>query len=157
MAVEFARIDDRLLHGQVCTTWIRALNLEQCIVVNEKIAGDDFQRSLLDLAAPQGMRVVYFSPQKFVEVAASKPINRRTMLLFNDPADVLYLVEHGYALQRLNVGGMKNNGEKRQIARAVAVSDAQAQTLRRIADAGVEVTIQMVPNDTKITLAQALA
>ncbi len=156
MAIEFARIDDRLLHGQVCTTWIRELNLEQCIVVNEKIAGDDFQRSLLDLAAPQGMRVVYFSPQRFVEVAAAKPINRRSMLLFNNPADVLYLVEHGYVLKKLNIGGMKNDGSKRQIARAVAVSDAQCETLRRIAAAGVDVTIQMVPNDSKITLAQAL-
>ena len=156
MAVEFARIDDRLLHGQVCTTWVHKLAIEQCIVVNEKIAGDEFQRSLLDLAAPEGMRVVYFSPERFVKVAAENPIKRRTMLLFNDPQDVLYLVQHGYKLEKLNIGGMKNDGKKRQIATAVSVSVQQAETLRQIMDAGVEVTLQMVPDSKAVGLGAVL-
>jgi len=156
MAVEFARIDDRLLHGQVVTTWIKTLHIEQCIVVNAAIADDTLQQKLLEMAAPDGMRVVFFSPEKFAQVAAENPINRRTMLLFNDPRDVLRIIELGYTLGDLNIGGMKNNGKKRQITRAVAVDDDDAAVLRAIADAGVSVSIQMVPSDSAVSLEKAL-
>ena len=156
MAVEFARIDDRLLHGQVVTTWVRTLRLEQCIVVNAKIEQDKFQQQLLELAAPEGMRVVFFSPDKFAQVAAENPIKRRTMLLFDHPRDVLRLIELGYKLDALNIGGMKNDGKKRQIAKAVAVDDEDAAVLRAIADAGVTVTIQMVPADSAVRFEKAI-
>ncbi len=156
MAIEFVRIDDRLLHGQVVTTWIKALQLEQCIVVNEAISGDSFQQQLLEMAAPEGMRVVFYAPQRFAEIVATNPIKRRSMLLFNNPADVLYLVEHGVPIQKLNIGGMKNNGKKRQIATAVAVNDDDVATLQKIADAGVEITIQMVPNDKELRFEKAV-
>jgi len=156
MAVEFVRIDDRLLHGQVVTTWVKTLQLEQCIVVSDAIAGDDFQQKLLEMAAPEGMRVVFFSPEKFAEVAMKNPIKRRTMLLFNRPGDVLRLIESGYIPGSLNIGGMKNNGKKQQISKAVAVDDEDISVLRAIAEAGVTVTIQMVPADSMVHLEKAL-
>lgn len=156
MAIVFSRIDDRLLHGQVMTSWIDKLGIEQCIVVNEAIERDELQKQLLELAVQGKIRVVFFSPQRFAEISQSNPIKRRSMLLFNNPADVLYLVEHGVTIDKLNVGGMKNDGTKRQIARAVAVNDDDAKTLRKIASLGVEVSIQMVPNDKEISLESAL-
>ena len=156
MAVEFVRVDDRLLHGQVVTTWVKTLRLEQCIVVNDKIAEDDLQKQLLEMAAPEGMRVVFFSPEKFAGIVTRDPIKRRTMLLFDHPRDVLRLIELGYTPDALNIGGMKNNGKKRQIAKAVAVDDDDTAILRAIADAGVTVTIQMVPADSVVTLEKAL-
>ena len=157
MAVEFARVDDRLLHGQVVTTWVKTLQLEQCIVVNAAIAEDSFQQQLLEMAAPEGMRVVFFSPEKFSEVAAENPIKRRTMLLFNHPRDVLRLIKLGYKLNSLNIGGMKNDGKKRQITAAVAVDEADAGLLKAIVDAGVPVTIQMVPSDNAISFEKAMS
>jgi PTS system mannose-specific IIB component len=156
MAVEFARIDDRLLHGQVITTWVHSLALEQCIVVSGAVEKDEFQRRLLEMAAPEGMRVVFFSPEKLARTARTNPIKRRTMLLFNHPRDVLILLENGFTLEKLNIGGMKNDGRKRQIARAVAVSDEDEALLQKIADAGVRLSIQMVPADDEISFERAV-
>jgi PTS system mannose-specific IIB component len=156
VAIEFVRIDDRLLHGQVVTTWIRELNLEQCIVVNEAIAEDTLQRQLLELAAPEGMRVVFFAPEKFARVAAQNPIKRRTLLLFNNPFDVLQIIKLGVPVPGLNIGGMKNDGTKRQISKAVSVTPAEEQALRDIAAAGTRVVIQMVPRDSAASLEKAL-
>ena len=156
MPIVFSRIDDRLLHGQVVTTWIKEYQIEQCVVVNGQIFEDTFQRQLLEMAAPANMRVVFYSPQKFAEIAAANPIKRRTMLLFNNPADVLYLVEHGVDIQALNIGGMKNDGKKRQLSAAVAVTDQDVATLQKIADAGVEITIRMVPQDKELRFEKAI-
>ena len=35
MAIEFTRIDDRLVHGQVVTTWLKKYDIEQVIIVSE--------------------------------------------------------------------------------------------------------------------------
>jgi len=35
MAVELVRIDDRLIHGQVATTWTRNYEIEQILIINE--------------------------------------------------------------------------------------------------------------------------
>ena len=156
MGIEVARIDDRLLHGQVVTTWIREYSLEQCIVVSDEIAANELQRQLLELAAPKGMRVAFYGPERFAEIAANNPIKRRSMLLFSNPHDVLRLINAGFKLERLNVGGMKNNGQKKQIARAVAVTAEDVAAFRQIIDSSTEVFIQMVPNDKSISFQKAI-
>ncbi|VQR38292.1 PTS system transporter subunit IIB [Streptococcus pneumoniae] len=35
MSIEFVRIDDRLVHGQVVTTWLKKYDIEQVIIVIE--------------------------------------------------------------------------------------------------------------------------
>lgn len=36
----FSRIDDRLIHGQVVTTWVNLHRIEQIIVLNDAVAAD---------------------------------------------------------------------------------------------------------------------
>ena len=45
----FCRIDDRLIHGQVVTTWVNVKKIEQIIVVNDKVAGDKIQKNILNM------------------------------------------------------------------------------------------------------------
>ena len=156
MAVEFARIDDRLLHGQVVTTWLKTLQLEQCIVVNSAVAKDSFQQQLLEMAAPEDLRLVFFSPEELAQAVLENPIKRRTMLLFNHPRDVLHLIQLGYKLDSLNIGGMKNDGKKRQITKAVAVNEEDTALLKAIVDTGIPVTIQMVPADNAVSFEKAM-
>ena len=56
MAIDFVRIDDRLVHGQVATTWIKKYEIEQVIVINDLLANDPVQKSVLEMTAPQGIR-----------------------------------------------------------------------------------------------------
>jgi len=156
MAVEFARVDDRLLHGQVCVTWIRELSIEQCIVVSDEIAADSLQRSVLELAAPAGFRVAFFGPEQFAAVAKTNPVKRRTMLLFRQPSDVLRLLRAGYPLTALNIGGMKPASGRQPVSRAVAVSPAEAQELREIQALGCAVELRMIPRENALPLDKAL-
>jgi Phosphotransferase system, mannose/fructose/N-acetylgalactosamine-specific component IIB len=36
------RIDDRLIHGQVMTAWIKNKNADQVVIVDDGVAKDDF-------------------------------------------------------------------------------------------------------------------
>ena len=52
------RIDDRLIHGQVMTAWMKTLPAKQIIVIDDKVAKDDFMLFVLQNAAPSGIKVI---------------------------------------------------------------------------------------------------
>ena len=51
-----ARIDSRLLHGQVATGWIPAMKPDRVIVVSDSVAKDDLRKSMIREAAPAGVK-----------------------------------------------------------------------------------------------------
>ena len=60
MALKLIDIDDRLIHGQIASTWIPDLGIESVIIANDECANDPVQRSVAGLAAP-GIKVSVFT------------------------------------------------------------------------------------------------
>ena len=42
--IELVRIDDRMLHGQVVSTWLKDYSIEQVLIINDKAANDPIQK-----------------------------------------------------------------------------------------------------------------
>lgn len=152
----FSRIDDRLIHGQVVTTWSNLYNIEQIIVLNDKIAGDITQKNILSMAAPQGIKVKAFPIKKFSEIIQTTTITRRTMLLFSTSEDVLEAVQNGVPIEALNVGGMRYQEGRERLTKAVAVTPSEKKAFQTLLEHGLEITVQMVPNDEKVNLKEVL-
>jgi len=152
----FCRIDDRFIHGQVVTTWVNKYQIEQIIVVNDKVAGDGIQKNILNMAAPQGIKVHAFGVKQFAEIARTNPIKRRTMLLFATSTDVNELVKAGVAISELNIGGMRYQEGREQISRALSVTPEERAAFQEMLDAGMKITVQMVPNDDKVDLKEVI-
>lgn len=152
----FSRIDDRLIHGQVVTTWVNTYNIEQIIILNDKIAADKTQKNILAMAAPQGIKVKAFGIEKFAEVIKTTPVTRRTMLLFTTSTDVLEAVERGVGIDALNIGGMRYQEGRERLTRALSVSPEEKEAFRKLLERGMEITVQMVPKDDKIDLREVI-
>lgn len=91
MAIELVRIDDRLIHGQVVTTWVKQKKIEQILIVNDDIVNDPVQKSVFDMMAPQDVLVKTFGVDKFIEVYHKTTIKRRTLILLTNSIDALSL------------------------------------------------------------------
>lgn len=152
----FSRIDDRLIHGQVVTTWVNTHNIEQIIILNDKIAADKTQKNILAMAAPQGVKVKAFGIEKFAEVIKTTPVTRRTMLLFTTSIDVLKAVEGGVPVTELNIGGMRYQEGRERLTKALSVSPEERSAFQALLDRGMEITVQMVPKDEKIDLREVI-
>jgi len=50
MKFKLVRIDDRLIHGQVALGWSRAKGIDTILAVDDVVAKDKFQCSLLKMA-----------------------------------------------------------------------------------------------------------
>lgn len=156
MAIKFVRIDDRLIHGQVVTTWIKQFDIEQVIIVNDEIAKDEVQATIMQLAAPPGVKVVLLTVDGFISAYNSNPIKKSTMALYTNPIDVNLCLEGGVKIPFLNVGGMKFVMGKTQITKAVSLNETDKEAFKKILAKGVKVTIQMVPRDSVISLEELL-
>ena len=44
------RIDDRLIHGQVMTAWIKNKKATQVVIVDDLVAEDDYMIEVLELS-----------------------------------------------------------------------------------------------------------
>lgn len=147
--IVFCRIDDRLIHGQVVTTWVNVKNIESIIVVNDKVAGDKIQKNILAMAAPAGIKVHAFGVKQFADITKKQPIKKRTMLLFTNSIDVLELVNYGVEIPGLNIGGMRYQEGRKQLTKALSVTPEEKAAFKELLEKGIDVTIQMVPNDEK--------
>jgi PTS system mannose-specific IIB component len=45
MVIGLARIDDRLIHGQVATRWTKETNVTRIIVVSDEVAADTVRKT----------------------------------------------------------------------------------------------------------------
>ena len=70
MKVTLARVDERLIHGQVMTAWCKKCWIKTIILVDKEIAQDEFMISVLEMSAPAGVKVIVKSPSDAVSLLA---------------------------------------------------------------------------------------
>ncbi|HFO0430911.1 mannose/fructose/sorbose PTS transporter subunit IIA [Enterococcus faecium] len=146
-----ARIDSRLLHGQVATAWTKATNPTRIIVVSDAVAKDDLRKKLIQQAAPPGVKAHVVPVEKMIELAKDDQHfgGQRALLLFENPQDVLRAVEGGVPLETVNVGSMAHSPGKVQPNKVLAFSQADIDTFNKLKEAGIKFDVRKVPNDSK--------
>lgn len=154
--ISFCRIDDRLIHGQVVTTWVNVKKIEQIIVISDAVANDRIQKNILTMAAPQGVAVHAFGVEQFANIEKTTPIKKNTMLLFTTSTDVLRLVKLGVKIPQLNIGGMRFEEGRKRLTKALSVTPEEELAFKELLDMGTDITIQMVPNDEEKKLKEVI-
>lgn len=146
-----ARIDSRLLHGQVATAWTKATNPTRIIVVSDAVAKDDLRKKLIQQAAPPGVKAHVVPVEKMIELAKDDQHfgGQRALLLFENPQDVLRAIEGGVPLETVNVGSMAHSPGKVQPNKVLAFSQADIDTFNKLKEAGINFDVRKVPNDSK--------
>ncbi len=149
--IVLARIDDRLIHGQVTVGWSRFLDIEKIVVLSDDIVHDDMQKSLLAMAVPESAD---FDVDSVAGVAAKlahpEYTSCRTLLLAASPSEFRRLVvEFGFRLPEVNVGGQRYAAGTRKVCDGVLLTDEAYADLCALRDAGVFVEVRMIPSHDK--------
>jgi len=157
LEIRLARIDDRLIHGQVTTSWTKRIDVNRIIVVSDEVAFDHLSKFLLQQAAPPGINANVVTVDKMLEVFTSELFKtQKVMLLFTNPQDVERLVRGGLKLQSLNIGGMRFENGKQMITNFVSVDKKDRASFYYLTKQGIELEVRKVPTDRKINLIDLL-
>ena len=158
MKIGLARIDDRLIHGQVATRWTKETNVSRIIVVSDEVAKDHVRKTLLTQVAPPGVTAHVVDVDKMVRVWNNPKYGRdRVMLLFTNPTDVLRIVEQGVEIKTVNIGGMAFRQGKTQVNNAVSVDEKDIAAFRKLNERNIELEVRKVSNDPKLKMMDLIA
>ncbi len=143
------RIDTRLLHGQVATTWTKTTSPDRIIVVSDAVAHDDLRKSMIEQAAPPGVKAHVVPIDKMIAVAKDPRFGAtKAMLLFENPQDLLRAVEGGVDVKKVNLGSMAHSVGKVVVSNAVAMGKEDVETIEALLARGIEFDVRKVPADS---------
>ena len=144
-----ARIDTRLLHGQVATTWTKSTNPDRIIVVSDNVAHDELRKNMIIQAAPPGVKAHVVPIDKMISVAKDPRFGAtKALLLFETPQDALKAIQGGVDIKTLNVGSMAHSQGKVAVTKALAFDKDDVKTMREIEKLGVKFDVRKVPADS---------
>ncbi|SFD06526.1 mannose/fructose/sorbose PTS transporter subunit IIB [Clostridium uliginosum] len=150
MKIVLARIDDRLIHGQVATIWSKETQCQRIIVCNDDVANDELRKTLLVQVAPPGITAHVLGIDKAVRVVNNpKYENDKVLFLFTNPTDVLRLIEAGVNITSVNIGGMSFKEGKKQVTGAISVNNEDVKAFKALNEKGIELEIRKVASDSK--------
>jgi len=146
MPLVLARIDCRLIHGQVVETWLPHTKANSFVVANDDLAGNPFLRSVMELAVPPGIAV------RFCRIADAAAVlsdadrhGKRSILLVASAADAVALWQGGVRFDVLNIGNLHCAAGKVEISPSVFFAPEDFEALRWFRSHGVTVRVRGTP------------
>lgn len=155
--IKLVRVDHRLVHGQVAFAWTKFLNADCILVASDALMKDELKMAGLRMAKPSGVKLVMKSIEDSAEALNSGVTDKyKLMILCESVEDVYRLAAKTNCITAINLGGMKSNEHRKQISKAVHVSDEDIALIKELMDKGIAVSVQMVPDDTQTDVAKLI-
>ena len=155
--IGLARVDSRLLHGQVATAWSKDIKPTRIIVVSDEVSKDELRKSLITQAAPPGVKANVIPISKMIEIWKDPRFGKtRALLLFENPHDVLRVMDGGVELEEVNIGSMAHSEGKVMINNVLSVDEADVKALQALKDKGVKFDVRKVPSDQRKNMLELL-
>ena len=142
-----ARIDDRLIHGQVVVGCCEPLGAKGIVLVDDEVAQDTLQQKLYRAAAPPSVEVHFVAvddARELVQELAAAGLLEQTLVVVARGRTMDRLREAGVGFRRVQLGGAHALEGAREIAPGFFLDDDDRRALRALMDSGVEVFIQPV-------------
>ena len=150
--IAHVRVDTRLLHGQVATTWTKTVSPDRIIVVSDGVAHDQLRKTMIEQAAPPGVPANVVPISKMIEVTKDPRFGAtKAMLLFENPQDLLTAIEGGVDIKEANIGSMAHSVGKVVVTNAIAMDNADVENLEALHAKGVALEARKVPSDSPIS------
>jgi D-glucosaminate-specific PTS system IIB component len=151
--IVLARIDDRLIHGQVMTTWVKYLQGNRIVIVDDGVAKDPFLVKIMKMAAPSGITAEIFRTQEAIGILKKDAVpGEKVIILAKSPITLYDLMQGGVVLDKINVGGMGACAGRKPLYKNISASAEEKEVFKKILDLGVKVTMQIVPDEKEVAI-----
>lgn len=151
------RIDDRLIHGQVATQWTNELGATRIMVINDEIAKNDVQKTVLRMAAPPNVATSIIAKETAAaNIKSGKYKGQKVLIVVKSPVDILELMHMGLEFKNINVGNMSVREGTRHVRPTVSINTIEEKAFKDLLEQGVAITTIMVPGDNTVFLKDVL-
>ncbi|MBV71845.1 MAG: hypothetical protein CMH52_10990 [Myxococcales bacterium] len=153
----FYRIDNRLVHGQIISTWMPHLRIRHFVIANDAVPENSLRMTMFRMAIPTEHDFTALSIKNAAPFLNAHRNSTESMLvLLESISDAEALFDAGHPFPSLNIGNIHHASGKDQITNAVFLNHNEQTKLRSLLDRGVSINIQTLPNETPTDLRRVL-
>lgn len=159
MTIVLQRVDERLIHGQVVVGWGSQLHPARYIVVDDELAGSDWEQDLYRLALDGEAEAVFATvAEAAAQLDGWRGDAERTVLLTRSVQAMRQLSERvPMAGTEVNLGGLHDAPGRTEVASYLFVDAAARSDIAALAAAGVEVSGRDLPDARRVSVEVLLA
>lgn len=136
----YLRLDERLMHGQVTTTWVGVLGITHIVLADDEVAKDEVHCQLLKMSAPQGIRLMIVPVERAVRILNDPRCEKMKLLaICSNLDDALKLIEAVPVIRDVNLAnyGFQANAEgtgKQMLSSNLQVDARELEIVKTIMD-----------------------
>lgn len=153
MSLVLVRVDDRYVHGQVVVGWGRALRVDRIMLVDDAVRASAWEQDLYRLGVPAEVALEFASVAEASQrLRALAEDSERVIVIIGDVPTLEQLCAASSPIRRVNIGGLHSGPGRRQRLPYVFLTETEADSLRRLSEAGIDVSAQDVPSGRSVPI-----
>jgi mannose/fructose/N-acetylgalactosamine-specific phosphotransferase system component IIB len=154
--IALARVDDRLVHGQVTVGWVPHVHATVVVVANDRIAADPLLSGIVRSGSGD-VPIEVLSVADAARRGSNGGWERETVLiLFESLQDARRALDAGLPLTRLNLGGQRHDEGRVCLCDGVTLDREDCAILRELFRRGIPVDVRLMPRDRACALPREL-
>ena len=149
--VSFARVDERLIHGQVVVSVASSSGANTIYIVDNELAKDDFMQTILSSSARKAnMAFKAFSVDGLVAQWEKDQFgDDKVLLIAKTVPPMIEVIQRGVEVELLNLGNVMKKKGSVQIINTAAITKEEAEELKKLSDEkNINVYFQTIPGST---------
>lgn len=151
------RIDDRLIHGQIATQWLKYAHGNKVVIIDNKVPEQPIQVRILKAAAPPGVKVLIKNVAEGIEFCKKDPKpDESIVVLVRVPEVIETLVDAGIEMKEVVLGGMGYKAGRKRLNKSVSANEEEIECMKRLASKGINIYYHLVPDEAPISLDRVL-
>jgi mannose/fructose/N-acetylgalactosamine-specific phosphotransferase system component IIB len=154
--LKIVRLDERLIHGQIVTSWCTGEHITEIMVVDKDVCNNEMRQSLMSMAVPDGISLIFTDVDGCVQQFDEECKYEDLMILFSNPNDILEFLNKGGHFDKVNIGGMSSKGRRKKICTSVYADENEVEVLKKIAGKNVQLEAKMLPTDKGLDVSKLI-
>ncbi len=156
--VVLARVDARLIHGQVMTNVVKSSGANAIFVADDHSANDEFTKSvLLGAGSRTGQKVRVLKEEGAVRYWNDRQYDDYKVILLTKTIEAMAgIIKGGVPIKELNLGGIPQQPGLKTVISEVSINKDQYDLLVELNEQyGVDIYFQAIPSSKKVSLNEA--
>lgn len=114
--VVLTRVDERLIHGQVMTSWLKLCNANVILIIDAGSASNAFLKRILFAAAPKDVELqVMNEADAAAYLKEDSPAGEKVLVLSKTPQPLLAMVRSGIEIKEIILGNMAGRARQKAL------------------------------------------
>lgn len=156
--VVLARVDARLIHGQVMTGLSKSAGATAIFVADNAAAHDPFTKNIiLQAGSRTGLKVRVLKEDGAVRYWKDRAYDDYHVILLTKSIEVMAeIIRGGVPVRELNLGGIPQKPELTSIIKEVAINKEQLKLLQELqSEYDIDIYFQAIPSSRRVSLKEA--